>query len=133
MPEKLIWVFNAHVPGGPAVTGTGDWEVEAYDKVGVLIKAGTTDVAANVQPPGDHAIRLLVIAADTYEKGLTYKVNDTGETITLDAPHIFLGSGAVALLGQEPVKFNFHVPAAIDKDVTVQILVARMATVQPNP
>jgi hypothetical protein len=126
MLEKINWAFNLKVLGGPAVSVAGEWSVEAYDKIVATIKAGETDVAVNIQPKDAGSTRLIIITAGTYGENLTYAVNDKGnEKVVLDAPHVLLGSGAVALLDPEPA--TLFLSNGTDDDVTVQIFVARMA------
>jgi hypothetical protein len=67
-----------------------------------------------------------LITATSY-RGLSYKVSTTtADEITLDGPHVLIGSGAVALLVNTPDKFLFANTEATDAKIS--ILVARDAT-----
>jgi hypothetical protein len=122
MPEKINWTLNVQVVGGPKVAASDVLEVDAYDKIEAVIPAGAS-ATVNVQPSG--GAQFLLITASSYEN-LTYKVDASGTTVTLDDPHVLIGSGAVSLLGSTQSQFAFSNGSAAD--VTVNILVGRDAT-----
>jgi hypothetical protein len=125
MPESLTWTLNVQVVGGPKISVYDTLMVEAYDKIEAVIPAATDSTAGsatvNVQPGS--GVQFLLITASSYEN-LTYKV-DGNVTATLDGTHVFIGAGAVRLLGTTQKQFVFE--NASDKDITVSILVGRDA------
>lgn len=124
MSKKISFAFRVQVAGGPAVGGTGAFEVEAIDELQVLLPATDPDttVTAQVQP-GDGA-QMIVITSTIYED-ISYTV-DGGDSHELDGPHVLLGEGAVSLLGDTQNTFAFT--NAGSADATVNILVGRNAT-----
>jgi hypothetical protein len=127
MSEKINWSFKAQVSSGPSVSLSGEVTADAYDKIEVTIPASTamsSPVTVEVQP--GTGVTFLLITAASY-KGLSYKVSTTtADEITLDGPHILIGSGAVALLVNTPDKFLFANTETADAKIS--ILVARDAT-----
>lgn len=128
--------FSAQFSGGPKVSISKDNEVEAYNKIEVAIEPQQDQVVEVAQGQ----ISFLLIQSNLYsssEAKLTYKVGD--KEIELDQPQIFLGAGAVSLLGQDlkQMTFSNKYPAPTadeDKDknrAEIEILVGRDAT--PNP
>lgn len=125
MMEKINWTLNVAVAGGPKISSADTLEVEAYDKVGVYIPAGSK-VETEVQPGDKGEVKFLLISADHYGGKLIYRINDeSGDEITLDALQLFIGTGAVSVLGKPPQIFHFE--NQMDRDVTIDILVGREA------
>lgn len=129
MIEKINWTVNVQVVGGPAISETRTIEVDAYDKVDVVIEDGSTDKEVQVQP-GSTGVRFLMIKTDNYGDKLKYKVNDGSSStsdIQLDSPiHLFIGSGSIGLLGKAPIKFLFS--NSLGKNASIKILAGRDAT-----
>ena len=121
MPTTITYNFTANVSGGPSLTLSDSVDVEAYDEIVVTIPPGSpTNVS--VQPgSGGH---LLIITASDYA-ALTYTVDDVATVRTLDGPHILVGTGAVALLGDSQNEIAFTNGGS--EDITVSILVGRDA------
>ena len=132
MPEKIKFSLSVQVVGGPSIPVAGEIAPDAYGKIQIAVPAGTADKEVNLQPDGDGLGQFLLIKASAYEDAdpaheLTYKVNDaSGTAITLDAPHLFIGKGAMGLLDASPTKLFFS--SSLTADVTVDILVGRDAT-----
>lgn len=122
MPEQISWTLNVQVIGGPKVSASDTLSVEAYDKIEAVVPAGSS-ATVNVQP-ADGA-EFLLVTASRYEN-LTYEVDGSGNTVTLNAPHVLIGSGAVRLLGNTQSQFEFNNGGG--EDVSVSILVGRDAT-----
>ena len=122
MSEQINWTLNVQVVGGPKVSASATVVVDAYDKIEAVVPAGGS-TTVDVQP-GDGA-QLLIITADSYEN-LTYEVDGSGTTVTVDGAHVLFGSGAVTLLGNTQNQFVFANGGAAD--VTAEILVGRNAT-----
>lgn len=125
MSEKISWSFSAQVTGGPSVSASADLTVDAYDKIDATIPKGGAETTVEVQP-GSAGVKLLVITASDYDD-LTYKVGASAISVMLDAAHLLLGEGAIALFDEYPTQLKFKNASATD-DVTVSILVGRDAT-----
>lgn len=126
MPKQIKWTLNVQVVGGPKVAAGGTIDVEAHDQVDKVVPAEGT-LLFQVQP-GSLA-EFLLITATSYE-GLTYEVDGSGTSVTLDGAHVLIGSGAVNLLGITQNQFVFTNTSK--EDVTVNILVGRNVT-PPTP
>ena len=122
MPEQINWTLNVQVVDGPKVSASDMVKVDAYDKMEAVIPAGGSATVA-VQP--GMGAQLLIITADSYED-LTYEVDGSGTTLTLDGALVLFGAGAVSLLGSTQNQFAFTNGGA--EDVKVDILVGRNAT-----
>lgn len=133
MSTSLKSTMKVEVAGAGTTTAHQTIEAEAYDKIEVTVPEGVvgTPATVNVQvQPGDAGqVQLLLITAATYADTrslLSYSV-DGGSGITLDAPQLFVGAGAVGLLGAvQAIEFSNEAAA-----VEVQILVGRDATPPP--
>jgi hypothetical protein len=126
MPEKISWTLNVQIPGGPKLASSQVVEVDAYDKIEVVVAHDGTDHVVDVQPGAADHVKFLSISADHYEL-LSYKPKDesgaAATAVTLDAQQLFVGAGAVQLLGKAPKQLVFKNGAS--QDATVQILVGR--------
>jgi len=126
MPDKISWSLNVQIPGGPKVASSQNIDVDAYDKIVKVIPNDSADHEVDVQPGNAAHVKFLSISSDLYEH-LTYKPKDgtAGTTaVALDAPQLFLGSGAVALLEKAPKQLVFK-NTDPNHSATVQILVGR--------
>jgi hypothetical protein len=123
MPEKLSWTLAARVLGGPTIAQSGELEVEAYVKVAVTIKKGTTQDVEIFPGAGGNA-QVVVISPATPSDELTYEVG--GTSVALDGPHVMIGAGAVGFLGAKVGTLTFKNAAAQDADIS--ILAGRDAT-----
>jgi hypothetical protein len=103
--------------------------IEAYDRINVTAPASDS-VEVEVQPGGSGQVQLIFITAGTYSDNLTYTVTGGEADVALNAPHIFVGSGAVALLGSTQNTITFT--NGETSDIDVEILVGRDAT-PPSP
>ena len=116
MAEQINYIINAQVAGGPKVSEIRSIEVEAYDKIQVSLSKTDKDKVVNIQPPGSGLTQFLSITTASYDKPLSYKVNDAAKVIDLNGPHIFI----------EPTKLLFT--NGTDDIVIIDILVGRDAT-----
>ncbi len=130
MVEKISWVLNVQVAGGPRASASQAMDVDAYDVITVVIPGGDNatpgTASIEVQPGGAGQVRLLLITSTLYDPALTYSV-DGGAQIKLDGLHFLIGSGAVALLGGTQKTFAFTNKAGLDKPASLQIMVGRKA------
>jgi hypothetical protein len=131
MNEKINWMVNVQVVGGPRISAAENLSVEAYDKIQVDVPGGDNAqpgiATVQVQPGGAAQVRFLAIASSHYDPALTYTV-DGGDPVPLDAFQLLMGKGAVGLLGTTLTAFAFTNQAGLDKPASVEILVGRMAT-----
>ena len=127
MTEEIKYSLSFQVVGSTTVPFTGKIEPEAYSKIQVKVSAGVSDLVVNLQPSGTKLAELLLIKSSAYGASVTYKVNAAAATpIVLDGPHVFIGSGAVAILDSDPAQLLFS--NALSDDVTIDILLGRDAT-----
>jgi hypothetical protein len=130
MTKKISWSFNIQVAGGPRLAESNAVEVEAYDDFSVSIDAGSSDKEIELQPGGAGQTMLLVIRlenVDQYGTDVSYKVNNTTATpVNLDAPHLFIGNGAVGVLDPAPNSLFFT--NGLADPITVQLLIGRDVT-----
>ena len=122
MAEQLIWNLTVRAEGGPQLTAADAIDVDAYDKVSVLIPKGGGDFIVELGPGAADRITCLVILPAKLSAKLSYKVG--AKAITLDQP-TFLFGGGVALTGN-PQSLTFNNTDA--EDAAVQILIGRDAT-----
>ena len=129
MTEKLTWNVTVTVAAGPRLALGGDLEVDAYDKLSVVVPKNGS-VVVDLGPTTANRMTCLVIAPAVPGPDLTYTTS-TGGTVTLDRPQ-FLFGGAVGLTGN-PATLTFKNAAATE--AAVSIFVGRAATSTPpqNP
>jgi hypothetical protein len=123
MPEAIQWSYAMQVAGGPLLAAGDVLPVEAYDKLRIALAAGQ-EQQVDLAPAGSGAIQLVVIQPATPDAKLTYEVN--GEDVPLDGPQIFVGAGAVSLLGDAASSISLK--NGTGAEATVDILVGRDAT-----
>jgi hypothetical protein len=129
MSIKINWAFNAQVAGGPKVAAAESVEVDAYENIEVVVPKhdandGTAEVG--IVPADTGEILFLLIKADNYtDTQLSYVIGDATDAVALDAQQVFIGAGAVGLLGDSPSKLTFTNKGS--KDIAVRILVGRKA------
>jgi hypothetical protein len=130
MPIKINWAFNAQIASGPKVASAETVEVDAYENIEVVVPKhdandGTAEVGIVPADTGD--ILFLVIKADNYtEAELSYVIDGGADSVALDAQQVFIGAGAVGLLGASPSTLTFKNKGT--KDAAVRILVGRKAS-----
>ncbi|NGZ08266.1 MAG: hypothetical protein CV088_02630 [Nitrospira sp. LK70] len=125
--SNITWQFQVSIPGGPAFTITQpNIAVEAYDVASANVGAGVSNIDIHVQPsssPDD--VVLVVVSSDTYDAGLTYKIDGGATAHALDAPHVMLGVGAVGFMngGAPPQKLTFS--STLAKAANIQVVAGR--------
>jgi hypothetical protein len=127
MSEKINWTLNVQVVGGPKISAAQTVTVDAYDKIQVTIGTGAADEVVDVQPGGAGRVQFLLISSDQFGDDLTYKVNNAGDDIKLDAQQLFIRDGAVGLLGTSPPT-TLGFTNNLAQDANIEILVGRNAT-----
>lgn len=120
-----ITVVTTITPAGGSVTTLRqNFSVEVYDQVNFVL-GGTTSRTIAVQPgsnPGD--VSFLAVLAGDYNGAVTYSV-DGGTPVVLNAPHVFTGTGQVALLSDTPNQFTFTNSQV--QSVAIQVFCGRSA------
>ena len=141
--------LNVQVVSGPRISISTEQQVEAYDKIDVVIAAGGSGATPQVfelQPGAAEQVSLLLIKSSLYSENITYTVNDgnnDSDPIALNEPHFYQGTGMVALLGSGgpqtiSITNGLAVPGQSEDPATnsaaIEILVGRTATPLPaNP
>ena len=123
--------FSVQFSGGPQISLSKENQVEAYDKIEVVIEPNNSQVVK----VAEGEISFLLIRSNLYTSSsgdIIYKVG-TGSDIKLDQPQIFLGTGAVSLLGGnlEEITFLNKYPEPTGNGTNkaeIEILVGRDAT-----
>lgn len=110
--------------GAAPVTASHALEVAATGTVEVTVPKGGS-ANAQIQPTTGGQVQLLLINSSDYTVGVTYEVDGSGTKIKLDSPQLFLGAGAVSLLGDVNA-ISFTNPHSEDVDVVISV--ARNAT-----
>ena len=123
---KVAWNMGVEIKGGPRNSLSDDITVDAYDMIDVTITKGAIDKEVQIHPAGAEQVLLLMISSDRYGELLKYKVAGTNTDFELDAPHLLIGKGAVAMLGAVPETLLFT--NGLSDPAEVQILVGRKAT-----
>ena len=123
---KVAWNMGVEIKGGPRNSLSDDITVDAYDMIEVEIDKDAVDQEVQIHPAGAEQVLLLMISSDRYGELLKYKVAGTSTEFELDAPHLLIGKGAVAMLGAAPETLVFK--NGLDAPAEIQILVGRKAT-----
>ena len=129
MPEQISWTLNVQVVGGPKISASRTVEVEAYDKIKVIIprkEAAAGSATVDVQPGGAGRVQFLILSAEPEREGLTFRVNEAADVFPFDGTIFLSGEGAVGLLPDVPKKLHFANDHT--EPVTVTILAGRKAT-----
>jgi hypothetical protein len=124
--EKVSWAARFEVAAGPRLSVGDTREIEAYDKLRVIVNPDAADKAVDLAPGAAGQVVLLVVTASSYDPPLTYKPDAAAGAIALDAPLILIGAAAVGLLGTPPTQFLWS--NATGAAVTIDILAGRDAT-----
>lgn len=130
MSVQVGWLVNVQVGGGPRLPAAGTLDVDAYDMVKVEVASGADAMEVSLQPSTGDEVKLLMLHASSFSEDLTYSINaseaDVAKRFALDGPHLLVGSGALALLGDPPQRlflYNGGIDAA-----QLSVLVGRDAT-----
>jgi hypothetical protein len=119
--------FNLQVETGPSVIISGNYDVEAYDRISVNIKA-TEEEVVRVQPNDLKELDFIIIESSQYDPaGLTYEIigDPANKKIPLDRAQFLVGKSLVELLPAVPQEIKFK--NDLSSDVRVTILVGRRA------
>jgi hypothetical protein len=129
---KVTYTIGVQVTGGPQITVPRTREVEAIDKLDIVLPPKTDDLTVDLQPGAATKIALLLIKSDLYGKEITFTLKggaEESEPLTLEEPHLFIND-AVTLFGvTTPTSITFKSAFADDatKKANIEVLVARRA------
>ena len=128
MPEQINWAVYVQAVAGPKLATSGILELDAYDKTGVTLDVGAAPVDVQVLPGATDTVDLLVITANQYgrpvdNKLITYSTDAGATKISLDAPLVLVGAGAVGLFPGSPQTLQFE--NTTDETAVIEILVGR--------
>ncbi len=122
MSEKINWNYTISVVSGPQVSQAGVIGVDAYDKFTVTIDKNASQTVELIPgAAGDKAENVKLLVLSPSGSSLSYTVNS--QEVPLDGPHVFIGAGAVQLLGQF-TGFTFKNGDAQDA-ASLQIIIGR--------
>jgi len=127
MTEVISIAVSAKIKDGPTVSFSNSLNVDAYDKLNVVIAQGTS-LTIQLLPPGSDSVHFLMIKSSHYSDQISYKVNGSGSTIILDTPQNFIGLGSLATLDDTDDPATLDFTNGLAEDVNIQILVGRKAT-----
>jgi len=94
MPD-ISWSMVIQVPGGPKLSLSKTFGVDAYDEVGADIPSDMDAHTLEVQPSSSGQVKFMAISSTHYSDSITYSVGSSTTSIKLDAPQVFLGEGAI--------------------------------------
>jgi hypothetical protein len=114
--ETLKYTMNFQIVRGTSVSTSREIPLEGYEKIQVGIDSGDT---STITLPA--SIQFLIIKSTIYGDDLTYTVNSETTVIKLNSEHVFMGTGAVALLNATPAKLVFT--NSLTEAVTLDILI----------
>lgn len=129
---------SAQIKSGPQMSFRQEVPAEAYDKIEVTVPPGGQEVSVNVQPGSLEQVSLLMIQSSLYSSAndaaqkISYGITEAN--INLDQPQVFLGAGAISILGSAPQTLKFKNDYPVDQanananKAVIQILVGRKAT-----
>jgi len=90
MAGKITWTLNVQVAQGPNVSATDQLDVEAYDKIDVVVKGTdnggveTVPIEVEIQPSATGQVQFLLIKSSQYHAAdLTYSVSTAQADKTL--------------------------------------------------
>lgn len=131
MAIEIAWKLSVDIPSGPGLTMSSVVDVEAYDRIAVKVPNSTAsppaEAAVDVQPGAAGKVRFLLVRSDAYGDDLTFKVHDTANPArALNDALLLVGEGSLSLL-ESPLD-KLLVTNTLGRDVTIEILVGRLAT-----
>lgn len=133
MAQAINCKLDVQIDGGPSASATNILNVDAYDKIVLVVPGAAPGTASAAVQPGAAKVKFLLISADRYSDKVTYNVTPTSgasgaKGVKLDSQQMLVGEGAVGLLGAAPNNLDFTNTLGVGNDVTVTILVGRSAS-----
>ena len=128
MSEVLNITVSAKVKNGPSISLSSSLNIDAYDKLDVLVPSGGTPKTIQLLPSGTESVHFLLIKSSQYSDQLSYAVNGAGSKILIDTPQSFIGLGSLAALDDSSDPETLVFTNDLAEDVNIQILVGRDVT-----
>lgn len=127
---QIIVSGNIVVPNGPQIAFNQTLDVDAYDKIDVIVEAGASGKKIELQPGAAGQVQFIAIVSDWYGDKLSFKINTGTDAFALDRPLLCMGEGGVDLFDAAPkgLLFSNGTSGATAKDAKIQILIGRDAT-----
>lgn len=138
MGEKIRWMLDVQVQGGPKISASDTIDIDAYDKIEVSLDNDGVEKNVEIQPSSTGGqVQFILICSDHYDDLIVYTIKDSTaaviNTIKLDSPQLFMGDGAVGLLDTEPTDTTSKTPptslyfanTSTHPSASIQILVGR--------
>ena len=131
MSKSVAIPLDIQVDGVSQLKETFQYAAEGVDIIEIVLAPADADIEVDLQPGLPADISVLGIKSTSYQEGgltkISFKVGtDKGDVISLDAPLVLTGAGAIGLLGVAVDKLFFSNPGLVAKTVT--IVVARDVT-----
>jgi hypothetical protein len=134
MAKMTSWNLNMQVIGGPSSNASGSLNVDAIDKLDIVVpkatdgKAGT--ILIEVQPGSPSSMQFLFITSSHYSSlkciaDPNVDPEKSGPSIPLEYPLMLLGGGFLTLLKFNQAIFRFE--NGSDNEAFVTIMIGRSA------
>jgi hypothetical protein len=140
MGEKISWMLNVQVQGGPKISASDTIVVDAYDKIEFSLANDGVEKTVEIQPSSSGGqVQFILICSDHYDDSIVYTIKDSSaaviNTIKLDSLQLLMGDGAVGLLDTNPTDTTSKTPptslyftnTSTHPGASIQILVGRKA------
>lgn len=128
MSEVINISVSAKVKSGPTISFSNTLNIDAYDKLNVVVTSGGAPETIQLLPSGTTSVHFLLIKSSQYSDQISYKVNGAGSKILIDTPQNFIGLGSLAALDDSSDPETLVFTNDLAEDVNIQILVGRNVT-----
>jgi len=132
MPTNINWKLNVEVQSGPTVAEAHAIQVDAVDRIEVVVPDSSASPKAteiDIQPGATGKTKLLLIRSSAYGDNLKYKVHAAaGDERVLNDALFLTGKGGLDLL-EDPTSplDKLLVTNTTGKSVVLEIIVGRAA------
>jgi len=107
------------VGGGPTVAESGTFQADAYELLDEVSIPPNTPTTLKVQPALLVDLKALAIVCDNYDGDVAFTVDLVALPITMNAPIVMIGAGALSLFGPTVNDLIFTNTAEAAAKVTV--------------
>ncbi len=116
----VVDVLSLGVSGGPSVAESGTFSADAYEHLHeVVIPKNSVPTTLKVQPALLVDLKALAIVCDNYDGDVAFTVDLVALPITMNAPIVMIGAGALSLFGPTVNDLIFTNTAEAAAKVTV--------------
>ncbi|HYC90884.1 MAG TPA: hypothetical protein VEO54_16825 [Thermoanaerobaculia bacterium] len=123
----IKYSVNVQISGGPTLAYNDELQVDAYDRLDVVIPKENAGTSVEVHPGQAGDVKLLAIRSSTADEKVAFE-NGAGVWVGLKNPLLLTGAGVGVLAGGGPGTMKFK--NGLTTPVTVTIIVGRSA-IQP--